>query len=215
RRGLSNITIRPKLNPKREIVISKPWLVSEKHALNFLESKRRWIENIYKCAPKKITLKSGDIVEFLGMSVLLIHKPETRLNKFEVLNEGQNVLYVGGDADMFEHRVRDFIKSELLKKIKDIIRTTPSELWPKRIALRDTSSRWGSCSSSGTMSFSWRLAFAPMDILRYVVIHEVSHVKYMNHSPEFWAFVSKLYGPGVGRARRWLNQNGSGLYCYL
>ena len=130
-------------------------------------------------------------------------------------DDGTGTLFVGGDAALIENRVRMFIKAELLKQIKEIIRTVPRDFWPRRICLRDTSSRWGSCSTTGTMSFSWRLGFAPYDVMRYVVMHELSHVKHMDHSPEFWAQVRALYGFGVERAKRWLSQNGEKLHEYL
>ena len=217
RRGLRNITLRPKSEPRREIHISKPWLTTTNAALNFLKSKQKWVECVYQKCPEKVKLKSGDKIEIFGVSVLLQHNPSQRGNLYKV-NDDQNigaVLMGGGGADMFERRIRDFVKAECLKKIKSIIKTVPSEFWPKRIALRDTTSRWGSCSSSGTMSFSWRLAFAPMDVLRYVVMHELAHVKHMDHSPEFWATVRELYGFGVERAKQWLTNNGGTLYRYV
>lgn len=210
RRGLRNITLRPKLNPRREIHISKPWLVSENAAIKFLVSKQKWIECIFQKCPDKVVLKSGDKIEFLGHVVELVHVPTMRSNKLD----GDKML-VGGVPEMFERRVRDVIKAEFLVELKNIIRTTPRDLWPQRIALRDTTSRWGSCSSSGTMSFSWRLAFAPYEVMRYVVMHELAHKKQMNHSPEFWAVVRELYGPGVERAKRWLKQNGGTLHRWF
>lgn len=210
RRGLRNITLRPKLNPRREIHISKPWLVSENAAIKFLVSKQKWIECIFQKCPDKVVLKSGDKIEFLGRVVELVHVPTMRSNKLD----GDKML-VGGAPEMFERRVRDVIKAEFLVELKNIIRTTPRDLWPQRIALRDTTSRWGSCSSSGTMSFSWRLAFAPYEVMRYVVMHELAHKKQMNHSPEFWAVVRELYGPGVERAKRWLKQNGGTLHRWF
>lgn len=210
RRGLRNITLRPKLNPRREIHISKPWLVSENATIKFLVSKQKWIECIFQKCPDKVVLKSGDKIEFLGRVVELVHVPTMRSNKLD----GDKML-VGGAPEMFERRVRDVIKAEFLVELKNIIRTTPRDLWPQRIALRDTTSRWGSCSSSGTMSFSWRLAFAPYEVMRYVVMHELAHKKQMNHSPEFWAVVRELYGPGVERAKRWLKQNGGTLHRWF
>ena len=210
RRGLRNITLRPKLNPRREIHISKPWLVSENAAIKFLVSKQKWIECIFQKCPDKVVLKSGDKIEFLGRVVELVHVPTMRSNKLD----GDKML-VGGAPEMFERRVRDVIKAEFLVELKNIIRTTPRDLWPQRIALRDTTSRWGSCSSTGTMSFSWRLAFAPVEVLRYVVMHELAHVRHMDHSPEFWATVRELYGFGVERAKRWLSKNGASLHQYF
>ena len=210
RRGLRNITLRPKINPKREIHISKPWLVSENAAIKFLVSKQKWVECTFQKCPAKVVLKPGDVIEFLGRRVELRHDATMRSNKLV-----GDVLCVGGDKDMFERRVRDFIKAELLVEVKNIIHTVPREFWPKRIALRDTTSRWGSCSSTGTMSFSWRLAFAPVDVMRYVVMHELAHTKHMDHSADFWATVRELYGFGVERAKRWLAQNGGQLHQYF
>jgi predicted metal-dependent hydrolase len=212
RRGAKNITLRPKVVPKREIDITKPWLVSERAAINFLISKQSWLECVFQKCPTKVVLWPGDEIEFLGRCVQLQHNPDMRSNKFSA--DGSQ-LVIGGASDMFERRVRDVIKAEFLSAVKNIIRSAPSEFWPRRIALRDTTSRWGSCSTTGTMSFSWRLAFAPVDVMRYVVMHELAHVKHMNHSPEFWMTVRELYGPGVERAKRWLKQNGGQLHQWF
>lgn len=210
RRGVRNITLRPKVAPKREICISKPWLVSENAAIKFLVSKQKWIECTFQKCPAKVRLKPGDNIEFLGRVVELVHVPGMRSNRFE----GDKLL-IGGASEMFERRIRDVVKAEFLIELKKIIRTAPREFWPRRIALRDTTSRWGSCSSTGTMSFSWRLAFAPVDVMRYVVMHELAHTKHMDHSAEFWATVRELYGFGVERAKRWLTQNGGTLHRYF
>ena len=115
RRGVRNITLRPKIAPKREIHISKPWLVSNVAAIRFLKSKQQWVECVFDKCPQKINLQSGDILEFLGRRVTLIHNPSLRANRFDSEN---SVLYVGGSSDMFERRVRDYVKSEFLKQLK-------------------------------------------------------------------------------------------------
>ncbi len=215
RRGLRNITLRPKTRPIREIHVSKPWLVPTSSALRFIEAKRRWIERIFANAPTKEHVKSGDVIEFLGRCVQIMHDPSRRANKLIVCDDGACVLMVGGDAKMLERRVRDFIKAEFLSSVKQMIKAVPRELWPARIAVRDTTTRWGSCSTSGTMSFSWRLAFAPTDVMRYVVMHELAHRRHMDHSPAFWTTVSELYGFGVERAKRWLSLHGAELHKYF
>lgn len=215
RRGIRNITLRPRATDTRQIDISRPWLSSNAAAMKFVEQKRRWLERFFINAPKKQHIKSGDVLEFLDRRVTVIYDGTIRANNFVLNSNGTYTLFVGGDDKMMESRVRNVIKAELLKEIKKLIRGVPREFWPQRICLRDTSSRWGSCSSTGTMSFSWRLAFAPYDVMRYVVMHELSHVKHMDHSQEFWAQVRKLYGFGVERAKRWLNTNGAKLHQYL
>ena len=213
RRGSRNVTLRPKIEPKRVIHISKPWMTTNAFAIKFMESKRKWIERVFDNAPTKEKIVPGTMIEILGRPVKFIHDETRRGNCY--LNDDKMVVCIGGGADMFERRVRDFIKSELLDEIKKIIKTTPREYWPARISLRDTTSRWGSCSSTGTISFSWRLVFVPYEVMRYVVMHELSHRKYMDHSKEFWANVSQLYGFGVERAKRWLAKNGQSVHRYF
>ena len=213
RRGARNVTLRPKTAPKMEIHISKPCTTSTKFVMNFLETKRKWVEHIFEKAPTKEKIEPGMTLPILGRTVRIIHDETIRSNRY--LDTDKTTLCIGGGADMFERRVRDFIKAELLGEIKQIIKMTPREYWPTHITLRDTSSRWGSCSSTGNISFSWRLVFAPYEVMRYVVMHELSHRKYMDHSPDFWANVSQLYGFGVERAKRWLTKNGQSLYRYF
>ena len=213
RRGARNVTLRPKTNPTPEIHISKPWTTSTKFVMNFLESKRKWVERVFDNAPQKEKIQSGTIIPILGRDVRVIHDETMRGNGYVDIDK--TTLCIGGGADMFERRTREFIKNELLIEIKKIIKTTPRPYWPTHITLRDTSSRWGSCSSNGHISFSWRLAFAPYEVMRYVVMHELSHRKHMDHSPEFWANVSELYGFGVERAKRWLSKNGQTLHRYF
>lgn len=78
------------------------------------------------------------------------------------------------------------------------------------LSLRDTRSRWGSCTAEGRLMLSWRLAMAPPGILDYVAAHEVAHLVHLDHSPRFWAVTERLY-PGWKAARRWLREEGAGL----
>jgi hypothetical protein len=83
----------------------------------------------------------------------------------------------------------------------------------KRITVRDQSSRWGSCSTTGLLSFSWRLILAPSHVLDYLAAHEVAHLVEMNHSPRFWRLVQRLC-PGHGHAKAWLDAHGADLHRY-
>lgn len=84
---------------------------------------------------------------------------------------------------------------------------------PTRISVRDQSTRWGSCSTTGTISFSWRLIFAPNYVLDYVAAHETAHLREMNHGPRFWRLVRETM-PDMQRARIWLKQNGAELHRF-
>jgi predicted metal-dependent hydrolase len=82
-----------------------------------------------------------------------------------------------------------------------------------RISLRDQRSRWGSCSTTGTLSFNWRLVLAPHDVLDYVVVHEICHLVEMNHGPGFWALVGKRR-PAYAEAKAWLDEHGWEILAY-
>ena len=84
---------------------------------------------------------------------------------------------------------------------------------PARISMRDTRSRWGSCSRAGNLNFSWRLVMAPENVLDYVVAHEVAHLRELNHSARFWTLVDTLC-PDVKDARWWLRTHGAALHRY-
>ena len=84
---------------------------------------------------------------------------------------------------------------------------------PNRISVRDQSTRWGSCSSTGTISYSWRLIFAPHFVLDYVAAHEVAHLREMNHGPRFWRLVRDTM-PDMHKARAWLKLNGAELHRF-
>ena len=83
----------------------------------------------------------------------------------------------------------------------------------KRITVRDNRSRWGSCGPDGGLSFSWRLVFAPAEVLDYLVAHEVAHLVHMNHGPRFWKLVRELSGESDA-AQEWLGRNGPLLHRY-
>jgi len=83
----------------------------------------------------------------------------------------------------------------------------------KRLSIRDQSSRWGSCTSAGSLSFSWRLILAPPYVLDYLAAHEVAHLVEMNHSARFWRVVGKVCGH-VERAKTWLDTHGNDLHRY-
>jgi predicted metal-dependent hydrolase len=83
----------------------------------------------------------------------------------------------------------------------------------KRISLRDQRSRWGSCSTTGTLSFNWRLALAPHDVLDYVVVHEICHLVEMNHGRAFWALVERRR-PAYADAKAWLDEHGWEILAY-
>jgi predicted metal-dependent hydrolase len=84
---------------------------------------------------------------------------------------------------------------------------------PKRIQIRDQRSRWGSCSTTGTLSFNWRLVLAPFEVLDYVVVHELCHMREANHSGRFWKLV-EARRPDWRAHKGWLDEHGAELLAF-
>ena len=109
----------------------------------------------------------------------------------------------------------DFLKREALRDIEAAVARHARTIGvqPKRIAVRDTVSRWGSCSSAGRLSFSWRLILAPPFVLDYLAAHEVAHLVHMNHSRKFWSLVRRAFPDVTGR-RPGSRRMGASLHRY-
>ncbi|WP_331460019.1 M48 family metallopeptidase [Cochlodiniinecator piscidefendens] len=127
----------------------------------------------------------------------------------------ENTLYVPGSSEVTAAKVQGYLKTlarDRLVAASDFYASQVGRPYGK-ITLRDTRSRWGSCSHEGHLMYSWRLVMAPADVLNYVAAHEVAHLVEMNHSSAFWAVVEKLM-PDYATHRLWLRQNGSSLHRY-
>jgi predicted metal-dependent hydrolase len=111
--------------------------------------------------------------------------------------------------------VHDYLKREAKRDLEAASRAAAQALGVtiKRVSVRDQSSRWGSCSSTGVLSYSWRLILAPTFVLNYLAAHEVAHVIEMNHSRRFWRLVEKTC-PDMARAKAWLDAHGADLHRY-
>jgi hypothetical protein len=128
---------------------------------------------------------------------------------------GGGEIRVRGDPMHLARRVRD----HLAAMARDELARRARQLAPRigrsvtRVSVRDTKSRWGSCSGGGNLSFSWRLIFAPEPVIDYVVAHEVAHLAEMNHGPRFWRLVESL-SPDCAAPRAWLKRHRGRLFSY-
>ena len=178
-------------------VLTVPFLCPQWYALKWAEKQQGWIQkHIFRPA----VFVPDQNISVCGRVYTVKHHPE---QKGHLINDTQIV--VGGDRAFFNRRVRDVIKQQFLSSLKIRVQSAAERLGVSygRITLRDTSSRWGSCSSGGHLSFCWRIALAPDFVIDYLVAHEVSHLRHMNHSPAFWQTVASLT-PDIDRAKRWL-----------
>jgi predicted metal-dependent hydrolase len=134
----------------------------------------------------------------------------------ETGGDGRRLLCVAThDATHVSRRITDFLKREAKRDLEAAVARYTERLGVevKRISIRDQVSRWGSCSTSGALSFSWRLVLAPRFVLDYLAAHEVAHLLEMNHSPRFWRLLGRIC-PDMERAKAWLDARGTDLHRY-
>lgn len=158
----------------------------------------------------------GTVVPLRGQPHRIVHRANERGTVWtENIVDGELLLCVAGRAPHVNRRVRDFLKREAKRELETASRRAAEKLGVaiKRVSVRDQSSRWGSCSSTGALSFSWRLILAPSFVLEYLAVHEVAHLVEMNHSPRFWRLVDQ-HCPDTARAKAWLKAHGSDLHRY-
>jgi hypothetical protein len=179
---------------------------STREAARFLEQNRGWLEARLKDLPPRICFADGVAVPVLGVSHRIRHVAGAR-GRGSAWLEGCDIC-VSGEAAHLPRRVRDFLRETARHEINRRARALASRIERRvaRISLRDSRSRWGSCSAKGALSFSWRLVLAPEAVLDYVVAHEVAHLAEMNHGPRFWSLVETLT-PGYRGPRSWLRRN--------
>jgi predicted metal-dependent hydrolase len=180
--------------------------------LAFIADKRAWIEDRLAAVPRRIAFADGCEVPILGVPHRIRHLGEGVRGTVRV--EAGEILVTGGSAHV-ARRVRDHLVALARRELGERARRQAALLGRKvaRVTVRDTRSRWGSCTHSGNLSFSWRLILAPEAVLDYVVAHEVAHLAEMNHSPRFWRLVETL-APGARRQRDWLQRNRAQLLRY-
>ena len=191
-----------------KITLTGPRSLNLKEFEKFAESKKSWLKSTINSFDAPIFVSEGAQIPVLGNKTLIA------LSDVKKPKKTGNILYVNSNK-----AVASQVKNYLIEICKVHLGYICSEFAERlnaklgKMSLRDTRSRWGSCSSDSNLMFSWRLIMAPEDILAYVAAHEVAHLKYMNHSKEFWKTVEYLFGP-YQKERTWLKKNGSSLHRY-
>lgn len=200
--------IRLSVQNRNKIILSAPFLCSEKKAVLFAEQHFDWIKSHINIAPFEKKFSPLDSVSILGKSYQIIYD-KTKKSGIQI---DDNKLYVGGELDFIHRRISNYAKKELLNYIqkKAFCMAKLIDKKPHSISLKNTTSRWGSCSSKNNLNFCWKIAFAPLYVIDYLIAHEVSHLKEMNHSPKFWETVA-LFNTEQAKAEIWLRKNGKNL----
>lgn len=195
----------------RRVVVNVPKLCGVNKVREFIVKNINWIEAHLDEIPPQKEFEDGKIISFLGCEIKLCHLPDSLKSAY--MDGG--ILYVGGEKVFFHRRVKDFIKKEAKKDFWKRSKALADKLGCplENVTLKDTKSRWGSCSSLNNINYNWRIALAPEYVIDYLMAHEVSHLRHRDHSDGFWACVKTLY-PQADRGRMWLKTHGMQLYQY-
>lgn len=191
--------------------VTLPPGVSMASGIAFAEERALWLAKQFLRYDETVAFEDGAYVPYLGVEHEI---RQSKARRGAVIQE-DGMLFVTGQPEHLARRLTDWFKAQAREKISDLAdeKTAALNIKRGRISIRDTRSRWGSCSSTGTLNFSWRLVMAPEWVLDYVVAHEIAHLIEHNHSPAFWAVVDTL-SDHTKSAKKWLLDNGGQLHRY-
>lgn len=192
-------------------VVTLPAATPADEGLDMVRNKAGWLLGRLEALPPRAVLADGATVPLLGAELTVHHRPDGR----GVVRREGDTLIVAGRAEHLERRLTDWLKAEARREFAARARPKAEALGCRlgRVTVRDTRSRWGSCSATGNLSFCWRLVLAPPFVVDYVVAHEVAHLKVRDHGPRFWKTVATL-SEHADRARAWLHRHGEALHRF-
>lgn len=210
------IEIRPIRNARRMrlriddargvLKLTCPARTSRRTAIRWALDQREWINAQLARQADHEPFIPGAIIPIEGLDVVL----ETALSapRTGLLADGR--LRVGGPAAGFARRVEAFLRARALEVMSEEVAefVARTDVASRGVGVGDASSRWGSCSSKGRIRFSWRLILAEPAVRRYVVAHEVAHLRHLDHGPAFRALEAELFGPGLAEAKAALKREG-------
>lgn len=191
------------------VTLSLPVGARVAEAMAFAREQEGWIRRALAARPQGVQVGIGSLLPVEGRMLELVSGPG------RLVQIAGGSLLVPGDAERAGIRAQAFLKTLARDRL-----TAASDRYAQlvgrryaRVTLRDTRSRWGSCTVDGGLMYSWRLAMAPPEVLDYVAAHEVAHLVEMNHAPAFWSVVARLM-PVYKARRAWLRRHGQTLHGY-
>ena len=192
-----------------EISVIAPSQRALDRALDFAQGEAPWIARQLARVPKPVALGLGQRIPYRGHEHWIV-----RGDGGPVCVQS-DVIRVSGRDEHIARRLTDFLKREARRRLEErsLEYAARIEAKVRRVTVRDTASRWGSCSANKTISYCWRLILAPDFVADYVVAHEVAHLREMNHGPRFWKLVRSLVDD-IESPQAWLRKNGTALHRY-
>jgi len=192
------------------VLLTVPRRISRRRALDWAAGQRDWLEAALADVAPALAIEPGSAVPLHGVPNLV----DWRADRPRRIEARDGRIVAGGPADGLEARVLRWLKQQALALLSSETRELAERAGRPigRIGVGDPLSRWGSCSSSGAIRYSWRLILAPPFVRRATVAHEVAHLVHMDHGPAFHALVAELLGEDPRPARLWLKREGPALH---
>jgi predicted metal-dependent hydrolase len=187
------------------VVITLPMRAGRGAGVALLMSHADWVANRLAALPDALPFADGTLLPIGDLQYRIRHLPRSRGGAW--LQDGE--LHVTGAPEFLRRRVQDFLRAEALRRLSALVATKSAiiGMTVRRISVKDTRSRWGSCAADRSIGFSWRLVMTPEFVQDYVVAHEVAHLRHLNHGKRFWALVDRLT-PHAATAIPWLRAEG-------
>jgi predicted metal-dependent hydrolase len=214
--GARRLTLRVS-RTRRTVIVTLPVQCDLDEAGSFITRNIDWVRARLDSLPTAVPFHNGVFIPLRGLAHRVVFAGPGTGRGLVVRRSGSPYpeLHVSGHPEHAPRRLKDWLAKEAHRDLDQRVAFHAKRLnvAAKRIAVRDQTSRWGSCSTTGVLSFSWRLVMAPPEILDYVAAHEVAHLKQMNHGPRFWNLVRKTM-PDLDAAKLWLQVYGMDLHRY-
>jgi predicted metal-dependent hydrolase len=214
--GARRLTLRVS-RTQRAVIVTLPVQCDLDEAGSFLSRHMDWVRERLDSLPDLVPFADGVAMPLRGEPHVIVFTgaTRTRIVNIECNQAARRAIKVPGPLESAPRRLRAWLVEEAKRDLDQRVAHHAKRLGvvPKRIAVRDQTSRWGSCSTTRVLSFSWRLLLAPPPILDYVAAHEVAHLAEMNHGPRFWSLVRKTL-PDYDASKRWLQVYGLDLHRY-
>ncbi len=193
--------------------LTAPAACSRTEIRAFLAAHQTWLAEAVARAPAPAPLTDGAVIPFEGRPIRLRHAPGRR---GVALAPDEPALLVGGAPAALGRRALVWLREQARAALsaRSAVHARALGVTVARLSIKDTRSRWGSCSATGAIAYSWRLILAPPDVLDYVAAHEVAHLRELNHSARFWALVAERR-PDWRCQRDWLKRHGAELHRYV
>ena len=214
--------VRLEVRPETGLTVVIPKSYKIRHLPDLLEAKGRWIlDKLVKygevqplCADK--TAKSGDVIPYLGRDLEVVKRQDHRNADSVKLEQNRLVVSLRSATSRLNLVLEQWYRMQAAKLIKERVDKLSVRLGLtyNRVTIRGQKTRWGSCSHKGNLSFNWKLIMAPEPVIDYIIIHELAHLREMNHTKRFWELVAE-HCPPWREHKKWLKDHETELAAKL